>query len=150
MGESELLPVVWELEIICFYLNGKLVYLYTDHQALEPLIKRNRAYRQYSARLTRWLYRLAHFDISIKYTAGKKLKTYGIIEQKPNKRTVNRQKVRGRICYQYPLFSISHLRSTIKDGPKNSNDRPITENGFNDELRVDQWNRFIEEIRSGC
>ena len=57
-----------------YYFYGKVVCFYTDHQALEPLIKRNRAYRQNSERLTRWLDRLADFDISIKYTARKNLK----------------------------------------------------------------------------
>ena len=71
IGEREFLAVVWGLEKFCFYLYGKLVHLHTDHQALEPLNKRIRAYQQYSARLMRWLNRLAHFDIAIKHTAGK-------------------------------------------------------------------------------
>ena len=71
IGELELLAVVCGLEKIRFYLYGKVVYLYTDHQALEPLIKPNRTHRQYSAQLTRWLDRLAYIDISIKHTAGK-------------------------------------------------------------------------------
>ena len=52
-GDLELLAVVWGLEKLRFYLYGKKVFLYTDHQALEPLIKRNRCNKQYSARLTR-------------------------------------------------------------------------------------------------
>ena len=35
--------------------------------------KRNRAYRNNSAQLTRWLDTLAHFDTSIKYMAGNNL-----------------------------------------------------------------------------
>ena len=49
IGELELLAVVWGLEKFRFYLYGKKVFLYTDHQALEPLIKRNRSNHQYSA-----------------------------------------------------------------------------------------------------
>ena len=45
----------------------------TDHQALQPLLKRNRAHKQYSARLTRWLDRLSHFDVNVQYTAGKNI-----------------------------------------------------------------------------
>ena len=45
----------------------------TNHQALQPLLKRNRAHKQYSARLTRWLDRLAHFDVNVQYTAGKNI-----------------------------------------------------------------------------
>ena len=70
IGELELLAVVWGLEKFRFYLYGKKVFLYTDHQALEPLNKRNRCNRQYSTRLTRWLDRLAHFDIAIQHIAG--------------------------------------------------------------------------------
>ena len=39
IGELELLAVVRGLEKFHFYLYGKKVFLYTDHRALEPLIK---------------------------------------------------------------------------------------------------------------
>ena len=74
IGELELLAAVWGLETFRFYLYGKKVFLYTGHQALQPLIKRNRCNRQNSARLTRWLDRLAHFDIAIQHIAGSNLK----------------------------------------------------------------------------
>ena len=61
--ELELLAVVWELEQIRLYIYGKQIKLLTDHQPLEPLNKRNRSNKTYSARLTRWLDRLAHFSI---------------------------------------------------------------------------------------
>ena len=73
IGEPELLAVVLGLENFGFYLYGKIVYLETDNQALEPLFKRNRAYWQNSARLPRSLVRLAHFDLPVKHTAGRKL-----------------------------------------------------------------------------
>ena len=74
MGELELLAVVWGLEKFLFNLYGKKVYLQTDHQALVPLIKRNRSNKQYSARSTRWLDRLTHFDIAIRRIADSNLK----------------------------------------------------------------------------
>ena len=83
IGELELLAVVWGLEKFRFYLYGKKVYLYTDHQALEPLIKRNRCNKQYSARLTRWLDRLTHFDISIQHIAGSNLKFTAYLSRNP-------------------------------------------------------------------
>ena len=46
IGELELLAVVRGLEKFRFYLYGTKVYLYTDHQALEPLFNRNRSKRQ--------------------------------------------------------------------------------------------------------
>ena len=83
IGELELLAVVWGLEKFRFHLYGKKVYLYTDHQALEPLIKRNRCNKQYSARLTRWLDRLAHFDIAIQHIAGSNLKFTDYLSRNP-------------------------------------------------------------------
>ena len=51
--ELGLLAVVWGLKKFQFYLYGKKVHLYTYHQALEPLIKRNRSNQQYSANILR-------------------------------------------------------------------------------------------------
>ena len=59
------------------------MFLYTDHQALEPLIKRNRSNHQYSSRLTRWLDRLAHFDIAVQHIAGKNLKFTDYLSRNP-------------------------------------------------------------------
>ena len=88
IGEPELLAVVWGLEFrfglkFRFYLYRKKVHLYTDHQALEPLIKRNRSNKQYSARLTRWLDCLTHFDISIQHIAGSNLKFTDYLSRNP-------------------------------------------------------------------
>ena len=83
IGELERLAVVWGLEKFRFYLYGKKVFLYTDHQALDPLIKRNRCNKQYSARLTRWLDRLAHFDISVQHIAGSNLKFTDFLSRNP-------------------------------------------------------------------
>ena len=41
INELELLAVVWGLEHFRLYIYGKPIKLLTDHQALEPLIKRN-------------------------------------------------------------------------------------------------------------
>ena len=89
IGELELLAVVWGLEKFRFYLYGKKVSLYTDHQALEPLIKRNRCNRQYSARLTRWLDRLAHFDIAVQHIAGSNLKFTDFPNRNPVEKAAN-------------------------------------------------------------
>ena len=47
------------------------------------MIKRNRCNRQYSARLTRWLDRLAHFDIAIQHIAGSNLKFTDFLSRNP-------------------------------------------------------------------
>ena len=83
IGELQLLAVVWGLEKFRLYLYGKKVHLCTDHQPLEPLIKRNRSNKQYSARLTRGLDRLTHFDISIQYIAGSILKFTNYLSKNP-------------------------------------------------------------------
>ena len=55
----------------------------TDHQALEPFIKRNRSNKTYSARLTRWLDRLAHFTINVNHIAGKHLALTDYLSRNP-------------------------------------------------------------------
>ena len=70
ISEPKLLAVACELDKFRFYTYGKEVHLYTDNQAKELLIKRNRCIIQYIARLTRSLDRLTHFDISIQPFAG--------------------------------------------------------------------------------
>ena len=74
---------MWGLEHFRLYIYGKPIELLTDHQALEPLIKRNRTNKTYSARLTRWLDRLAHFDINIKHIAGKHLALTNYLSRNP-------------------------------------------------------------------
>ena len=44
-----------------------------DHQALESILKRKRSNHQYSARFTRWLDPLAHFDTAVQKIAGSNL-----------------------------------------------------------------------------
>ena len=61
--DLQLLAVVWEPEYFCFHLHGENLF---NDQALDPLIKRNPVHRQYSARLTKMLDRLAYFDFSKK------------------------------------------------------------------------------------
>ena len=73
INELELLGALWGLEYFRSYVYGKRVNLLTDNQALQPLLKRSRAHKQYSARLTRWLDRLSHFDVNVQYTAGRNI-----------------------------------------------------------------------------
>ena len=83
INELELLAVVWGLEHFRLYIYGKPIKLLTDHQALEPLIKRNRSNKTYSARLTRWLDRLAHFNINVHHIAGKHLALTDYLSRNP-------------------------------------------------------------------
>ena len=81
-----MLAVVWGLEHFRLYIYGKPIELITDHEALEPLIKRNRSNKTYGARLTRWLDRLAHFDITIKHVTGKHLALTDYLSRNPTSR----------------------------------------------------------------
>ena len=74
---------MWRLEHFRLYVYGKPIEILIDHQALEPLIKRNRSNKTYSARLTRWLDRLAHFDINIKHIASKHIKLTDYLSRNP-------------------------------------------------------------------
>ena len=74
---------VWWLDKFRFYLYGKKIPLYTDHQALEPFFQRNRSNKQYSARLTRWLDRLTNIDISIQHIAGSNFKFTVYLSRNP-------------------------------------------------------------------
>ena len=82
IGEQELLAVIWGLERFRFHLYGKQVQLFSDHQALEPLLKRNKQINN-TVRLTRWLDRLNHFDICLKPTAGEEIKFTDYISRNP-------------------------------------------------------------------
>ena len=84
INELELLAVVWGLEHFRLYIYGKPIKLLTDHQALEPLIKRNRSNKTNSARLTRWLDRLAHFTINVNHIAGKPLAPTDSLSRNPS------------------------------------------------------------------
>ena len=74
------------MERFRFHLYGKQVQLFSDHQKLEPLLKRNKTNKQYSARLTRWLDKLNHFDICLKHTAGKEIKFTDFISRNPTEK----------------------------------------------------------------
>ena len=104
--ELALLAVVRGLEKLRFKLYGKVLNLYTNHQALEPLIKRNRDFWHYRTRLTKWLERLTHFAISITNTAWKN-KTYGLLEQKPVRIAINRWKLGRTWKFFFENFRIS-------------------------------------------
>ena len=83
INELELLGALWGLEHFRYYVYGKRITLLTDHQALQPLLKKNREHKQYSARLTRWLDTLSHFDVNIQYTAGKNLPLTDYLSRHP-------------------------------------------------------------------
>ena len=55
INEVEVLGALWGLEHFRYYVYEKNVILSTAHQALQSLLKRKKAHKQYSARLTRWL-----------------------------------------------------------------------------------------------
>ena len=72
------------LEHYRLYIYGKPIEISTDHQVLEPLIKKNRSNKTYSARLPRWLDRFAHFDMNNNHIAGKHLAVSDYLSRHPS------------------------------------------------------------------
>ena len=71
------------LEYFRYYVYGRKVNFLTDHQAIQPLLKRNRAHKQYSTRLTWWLERLRHYDVNVQYKAGKNIPLTDYLSRHP-------------------------------------------------------------------
>ena len=90
-------------------------------------MKKNRARKQYSARLTRWLDRLSYFDVNVQYTAGKNIPLTDDLSRHPivpTKITGQENKADGVneaepeedfVVYQiYCLFEFNQMRGSIK------------------------------------
>ena len=100
MAEFGIIAALRRLENFRFYLKGKLVPLYADHQTLEPLIKIT---EPKIPRTTKEMARKTNAIQKIKKiqnTEPTKIKYYGLFEQNPNWRTLNRGNLRKRKCYQ--------------------------------------------------
>ena len=118
----------------------KRVNLLTDHQALQPLLKKNRAHKQYSARLARWLGRLSHFDVIVQYTAGKNIPLTDYLSRHPILPTEltelenkadgqNETEAEGKFVVNqiYGLFEFNQTRGSIKRFAEQARKfRPIT------------------------
>ena len=136
MNELELLGASWGLEYFRYYVYGKRVNLLTDHQAFQPLLKKNRAHKHYSARLTRWLDKPNHFDVNIQYTAGKNIPLTDYLSRHPivptgiaelenkadrqNETEADKEFVVNQI---YGLFEFNRARGSIKQFNKQTTER---------------------------
>ena len=108
INELELLALVWGLEHFRLYIYDKPINLLTDYQALEPLIKRNRSNKTYSARLT---YSARSFHNKRKPYSWQTLSTYGLSKQKSGITTTSGQYIRRRIRnYQHSTTLQLHLQ----------------------------------------
>ena len=132
-----MLAVVWGLEHFRLYLYGKTIKLLTDHQALEPLIRRNRSNKTYSARLTRWLDRLAHFTINVNHIAGKHLALTNYLRRNPTAppqadEAYDEEYVINNIVLHYKFISkysclsnhVDQLQNGMDEGEHKTNDKP--------------------------
>ena len=138
INELELLAVVWGLEHFRLYIYGKPIKLLTDHQALEPLIKRNRSNKTYSARLTRWLDRLAHFNINVNHIAGKHLALTDYLSRNPTAPpqmddAYNEEYLINNILPHYKFISKYGYLSNQFDQSKDETDK--SEHKANNKLR---------------
>ena len=90
-------------------------------------MKKNQAHKQYSARLTRWLDRLSHFDVNVQYTAGKKIPLTDYLRRHPivpTELTELENKADGQnemeakeefvVNQIYGLFELNQTRGRIK------------------------------------
>ena len=151
INELELLGASWGLEHFRYYVYGKRVNLLTDHQALQPLLKKSRAHKQYSARLTRWLDRLSHFDINIQYTAGKNIPFTDYLSRHPivpteiaelenkadgqNEAEADEEFVINQI---YGLFEFNRERGSIKRFTEQLNARENSDQSQHDKTSCEQ------------
>ena len=97
------------------------MFLYTDYQALKPLIKRKRCKKQKSTRLTRWIDRLAHFDVSIQHITGSNLKFGDFLCRNPvdgatTENLYEEQKVKNFLTEQVQL-NLKYGRSQSQQTP---------------------------------
>ena len=126
IGELKLLAVVCRLEKFRFYLYGEVVYLYTRHQVLEPLNFCSQTQRQNSARLTRWLDGIVHFDISIKHSAGNDLALTDYLSRHLTKETTT-EETHGE---EYLINTLSELfKLNHKHGRQLNTDRKFRSTG---------------------
>ena len=91
-------------------IREKGVSIHRPPSIRTPLIERNRCNKQYSARLTRWLDRLAHFDVSIQHITGSNLKFTDFLSRNPvegatTKNTYDEQYVIKNLTEQAELNS---------------------------------------------
>ena len=128
------------------------MFLYTDHQALEPLIKRNRCNKQYSDRLTRWLDRLAHFDISMQHIAGSNLKFTDFLSRNPvegasTENKYDEQSVINILTEQAELNSIYEriFTSQSQQTPNSEMSRERKSNNQSEMIRIFEKNRHVNE-----
>ena len=133
-------------------MYGRRVNSLTDHQALQPLLKNNRAHKQYSARLTRWLDRLSHFDGNVQYTARKNIPLTDYLSRHPivpteiaklekkadgqNEAEADEGFVVNQIC---GLFEFNRARGSIKrfteqNSDQSQRDKNIREQNSNTHL----------------
>ena len=125
INEVELQGALWGLEYFRYFVYGKRVNLLTDHQALQPLLKKNRAHKQNSARLTRWLDRLNHFDVNVQYTAGKNIPLTDYLSRHPIIPTEIAELENKVINQIYGLLEFNQKRGSIK---RLTERNPTTEN----------------------
>ena len=123
----------------------------TDHQALQPLLKKNRAHKQYSARLTRWLDRLSHFDVNIQYTAGKNIPLTDYLSRHPivpNEIAELENKADGQneaeadeefvVNQIYSLLEFNRERGSIKRFTEQLNARENSDQSQHDKITCEQ------------
>ena len=68
------------LQVFCVWKKSNFV---NRSPGVTTAVEKNRAHKQYRARLTRWLDRLSHFDVNVQYTAGKNIPLTDYLSRHP-------------------------------------------------------------------
>ena len=82
--ELELLAVVWAIKNFTNYVYGTQFEVVSDHKALTSILKRNRANKTYSSRLTRWVDRLLPFQFTVTHSPGRTIETADYLSKQPS------------------------------------------------------------------
>ena len=100
INELELLAVVWVLEHFRLYIFGKPIELLTDHQALEPLIKRNRSNTNLQRKINKMVRQISAFRYSNKARCRQTFEINRLLKQKSNFKAGANRKLRRRVRNQ--------------------------------------------------
>ena len=79
---QDLLGVVWSIECFKNYLHRKQFTDVKEHRALLSILKKNCS-KSYNSRLSRWIFRLLHFQFDIQHLPGAKMRLVDYFSRHP-------------------------------------------------------------------
>ena len=95
-----MLAVVWGLEHFLLYIYGEPIELLTDHQSLEPIIKRNRSNKNLQRKKNKMVRQISAFRYSKKARCRQTIEINRLLKQKSNFKAGANRKLRRRVRNQ--------------------------------------------------